>query len=109
MVKQISLDTWQVKQLEVLLEKGSKIIAKTDRPIVLYRIVLEEEDDSYEEIICTLTKDHVIEQTVTSGGVIPPSFGQQLVFTIKEYPQVLLQKSKERFLEIVNRLENELK
>lgn len=109
MVKQISLDTWQVKQLEVLLEKGSKIVAKTDRPIVLYRIVLEEEDDSYEEIICTLTKDHVIEQTVTSGGVVPPSFGQQLVFTIKEYPQVLLQKSKERFLDIVNRLENELK
>ena len=109
MVKQISLDTWQIKQLEVLLEKGSKIVAKTDRPIVLYRIVLEEEDDSYEEIICTLTKDHIIEQTVTSGGVIPPSFGQQLVFTVKEYPQVLLQKSKERFLEIIDRLDSELK
>ena len=109
MVKQISLDTWQIKQLVVLLEKGSKIVAKTDRPIVLYRVVLEEEDDSYEEIVCTLTKDYIIEQTVTSGGVIPPSFGQQSIFTIKEYPQVLLQKSKERFLDIVDLLEEQLK
>lgn len=109
MVKQISLDAWQIKRLEELLEKGSEVVAKTERPIVLDRVVLEEEDSSYEEIVCTLTKDYVIEQTVTSGGVIPPSFGQQLVFTIKEYPQVLLQKSKERFLKITDYLEEQLK
>ncbi len=55
MVKQISLDAWQIQHLSDLLEKGSKIVTKTNRPIVLYRQTLEEEDGSYEEIVCTLT------------------------------------------------------
>ena len=98
MVKQISLDTWQIQQLNELLKKGSDIVEKTNKPIVLFRQTLEEEEESYEEIVCTLTKGYVIEQMVTSGGVIVPSFHQQLVFSIEEYPQKLLRKSKDRFL-----------
>jgi hypothetical protein len=109
MVKQISLDTWQIQQLSDLLEKGSSIVAKTNRPIVLYRQTLEEEDKSYEEIVCTLTKGYVIEQMVISGGILVPSFHQQFVFTIKEYPQELLRKSKDRFLEMIDFLDEQLK
>ena len=109
MVKQISLDAWQIQQLSDLLQKGSNIVAKTNKPIVLYRQTLEEEDDSYEEIVCTLTKGYVIEQMVTSGGVLVPSFHQQFVFTIEEYPQELLRKSKDRFLEMIDFLEEQLK
>ena len=109
MVKQISLDAWQMQQLSDLLEKGSSIVAKTNRPIVLYRQTLEEEDGSYEEIVCTLTKGYVIEQMVTSGGILVPSFHQQFVFTIKEYPQELMRKSKDRFLEMINFLDEQLK
>jgi len=109
MVKQISLDTWQIQQLEDLLEKGSNIVAKTNRPIVLFRQTLEEEEESYEEIVCTLTKGYVIEQMVTSGGILVPSFHQQFVFTIEEYPQELLRKSKDRFLEMIDFLEEQLK
>jgi hypothetical protein len=109
MVKQISLDTWQIQQLSDLLEKGSSIVAKTNRPIVLYRQTLEEEDESYEEIVCTLVKGYVIEQMVTSGGILVPSFHQQFVFTIKEYPQELMRKSKDRFLEMIDFLDEQLK
>ena len=109
MVKQISLDAWQIQQLSDLLEKGSSIVAKTNRPIVLYRQTLEEEDESYEEIVCTLTKGYVIEQMVTSGGILVPSFHQQFVFTIKEYPQELMRKSKDRFLEMIDFLDEQLK
>ena len=109
MVKQISLDAWQMQQLSDLLEKGSSIVAKTNRPIVLYRQTLEEEDESYEEIVCTLTNGYVIEQMVTSGGVLVPSFHQQFVFTIKDYPQELLRKSKDRFLEMIDFLDEQLK
>ena len=109
MVKQISLDTWQIQHLTDLLEKGSSIVTKTNRPIVLYRQTLEEEDESYEEIVCTLTKGYVIEQMVTSGGILVPSFQQQFVFTIEEYPQELLRKSKDRFLEMINFLEEQLR
>jgi len=109
MVKQISLDTWQIQQLSDLLEKCSNIVAKTNVPIVLYRQTLEEEDDSYEEIVCTLTQGYVIEQMVTSGGVLVPSFHQQFVFTIEEYPQELLRKSRDRFLEMIDFLEEQLR
>ena len=109
MVKQISLDAWQIQQLEDLLEKGSDIVAKTNRPIVLFRQTLEEEEESYEEIVCTLTKGYVIEQMVTSGGILVPSFHQQFVFTIEEYPHELLRKSKDRFLEMIDFLEEQLK
>lgn len=108
MVKQISLDAWQIQHLADLLKKGSDIVAKTNKPIVLYRQTLEEEDDSYEEIVCTITKDYVIEQLVTSGGVIVPSFHQQFVFTIEEFPQELLRKSRDRFLQVIDFLEEQL-
>ncbi len=85
------------------------MVAKTNSPIILYRQTLEEEDSSYEEIVCTLTKDYVIEQLVTSGGVVPPSFQQQLVFTIDEFPDRLLRKSRDLFLQIVNLLEDQFK
>jgi hypothetical protein len=109
MVKQISLDGWQIQQLTDLLRKGSEIVAKTNLPIVLYRQTLEEEDESYEEIVCTLTKDYVIEQLVTSGGVLVPSFHQQFVFTIEEFPQELLRKSRDRFTQIIDLLEEQTK
>ncbi len=109
MVKQISLDAWQVKHLTDLLRRGSGIAAKTNRPIVLYRQTLEEEDGSYEEIVCTLTGGHVIEQLVTSGGVTPPSFHQQRVFALDEFPRVLRRKSRDRFLETIDVLEESLK
>jgi len=109
MVKQISLDAWQIQQLTDLLEKGSNIVTKTNRPIILYRQTLEEEDESYEEIVCTLTKGYVIEQMVTSGGILVPSFQQQFVFTIEEYPQEILRKSKDRFLEMIDFLEEQIK
>jgi hypothetical protein len=46
---------------------------------------------------------------VTSGGILVPSFQQQFVFTIKEYPQELLRKSKDRFLEMIDFLEEQIK
>ncbi len=95
--------------LSELLKKGSLVVAKTNSPIILYRQTLEEEDSSYEEIVCTLTKDYVIEQLVTSGGVLPPSFRQQFVFTIDEFPDRLLRKSRDLFLQTVDLLEDQLK
>ena len=109
MVKQISLDTWSLHHLTELLKKGSNIVEKTNTPIVLYRQTMEENDDSHEEIICTLVKDNIIEQLVISGGMIVPTFKQQFVFTLEEFPDRLLRKSKDLFLETVELLEDKLK
>lgn len=108
MVKQVSLDAWQVQRLQDLLRMGSEISAKTDRAIILYRQTLEEEDGCYEEIVCTLTAGHVIEQIVTSGGMLVPSFRQQKVHSIEDYPRVLLGQSKDRFQEVTSRLDEQI-
>ena len=108
MVKQISLDAWSLQHLEDLLKKGSRIVTKTNTPIVLYRQTMEEEEDSYEEIICTLTNDYVVEQLIISGGIVVPTINQQLVFKLEEFPDRLLRKSKDLFLETVDLLEKKL-
>ena len=109
MVKQISLDTWSIQHLTELLRKASLIVTKTNSPIVLYRQTLEEEEGSYEEIVCTLTNSHVIEQVITSGGVIAPSINQQFVFSIDEFSDRLLRKSKDLFLHVVQDLEEKVR
>jgi len=78
-------------------------------PIVLYRQTMEEEDDSYEEIVCTLTDNYVIEQLIISGGMVVPAISQQLVYKLDEFPDRLLRKSKDLFLETVELLEKKLK
>ena len=105
MVKQISLDTWSIQHLTDLLKKGSRMVAKTNMPIILYRQTIEEEDNSYEEIVCTLTNDYVIEQLIISGGVIVPTINQQTVFRLDEFPERLLRKSKDLFSQTVELLE----
>ena len=109
MVKQISLDTWSIQHLTDLLKKGSRMVAKTNMPIILYRQTIEEEDNSYEEIVCTLTNDYVIEQLIISGGMVVPTISQQLVYRLDEFPDRLLKKSKDLFSEIVELLEKKLK
>jgi len=108
LVKQISLDAWQIQHLEDLLKKGASIVTKTGTPIVLYRQTLEEEDSSYEEIVCTLNEKYVVEQLVISGGLVPPTFRQQMIYTLDEYPQQLIRKSKDLFLQTIDLLEEQI-
>ena len=108
MVKQISLDTWSIQHLTDLLRQGSLIVTKTNSPIVLYRQTLEEEEGSYEEIVCTLTDSHIIEQVIISGGIIAPNINQQFVFNIDEFSGRLLRKSKDLFLQVVQDLEEKI-
>ena len=109
MVKQISLDSWSLQHMTELLKEGSQVVAKTNTPIVLYRQTMEEDGDSYEEIVCTLTNDYVVEQLIISGGMVVPTISQQLVYRLDEFPDRLLKKSKDLFSETVELLEKKLK
>ncbi len=106
MVKQINLDRWQTDHLTGLLRRGSEASEREGKPIEIYRRVLEEGCDCYEEVVCTLVQGYVIEQMVTSGGPIPPSFTHQTVYGIDEYSGILLKKSRERFRKITAALES---
>ena len=91
-----------------LLRQGSEIVNSTNVPMVLYRIVMDKSEDAFEETICTLTREYVIEQSVTYGGPIPMSIGEQTVFSISEYPAVLISKSTELFDRTLSRIKDEL-
>lgn len=104
--RQVPLDSWQLGRLESLLRSASEAVSKTGRPVVLYRRTVEEQEDSHEEIVCTVAEGHVIEQQVTSGGVLVPEFGAQRVYSLQEYPQAVLDQSKERFSQVIESLES---
>ena len=57
MVKQISLDAWQIQHLADLLEKGSKIVEKTNRPIVLTDKHLKKKRNLMKRLFVRLPKD----------------------------------------------------
>jgi hypothetical protein len=48
-------------------------------------------------------------QVITSGGGIVPSFQQQFVFTLEEFPNWLLRKSKDLLLQCIDLLEEQFK
>lgn len=106
--KQIDLDAWQAAHLAKLLADGAAAARRANAPLVLYRRVIEEEHGSYEEAVCTLTSTHVVEQLVSSGGVVPPDFREQIVYGLDEYPGVLYRKSRDMFREVVAALEEQL-
>ncbi|MDA7939348.1 MAG: hypothetical protein MPI95_02420 [Nitrosopumilus sp.] len=106
MARQISLDAWQARRLGDLLEAASEAAAKTGIPTVLYRQVVEREgEDACEEVICSVTDGHVIEQEITTGGMLPASVGRQRVYPVRSYPAELYRKSRDRFAEVVESLE----
>ncbi|MGI0046291.1 MAG: hypothetical protein ACREBB_03775 [Nitrosotalea sp.] len=107
MPKQITLDGWLLSHFQILLKRGSAHVARTKIPIVLYRNTMEEEGEAYQEAVCTLTEDYVIIQVLTSGGGIPPSFQQQLVFTTEAFPGWLVKKSRDLLLSCVDLLESQ--
>ena len=105
MAKQITLDGWLISHFAVLLKKASSHVTKTKTPLVLYRNTLEEEDEAYQETVCTITDGYVVVQVITSGGGVVPSFQQQFVFTLDEFPNWLMRKSKDLFMQCLEPLE----
>ncbi|MXX21276.1 MAG: hypothetical protein F4W68_03805 [Cenarchaeum sp. SB0661_bin_35] len=106
MDRQLNLDSWQIVHISGLLNKGVSVYKRTNRPVEIYRKSLEESDGCYEEVICTIIDEYVLEQRVSSGGPIPPQFIYQAVCNIGDYPKILLKKNKDQFQSIVNALES---
>ena len=107
MPKQITLDGWLLSHFTVLLKKASSHATKTQTPLVLYRNTLDSEEEAYQETVCTITEGYVIVQVITSGGGVVPSFQRQFVFKIDEFPDWLMRKSKDLFLQCVDLLEEQ--
>ena len=109
MKKQVTLDEWLITRFKELLHRASVIAAKTDKPLILYRYSIEESEHAIEEEVATVTSRHVVIQVITHGGFIPPNFQQQFVFTINEFPEWIMNRSKDIFLKSLDNLQEEIK
>ena len=92
---QVTLDNCVHIRLRDRLRKASMTAHRTERPILLYRLTLEENDNSAEEEIATVTEQHIIVQVITHGGFIPPHIQQQFVFTIDSFSEWVTKRSGE--------------
>lgn len=106
--KQVTLDDWMIERLGDRLRKASIIACRTGRPILLYRNTLEELDQAAEEEIATINEKYVIVQVLTHGGFIAPDVQQQYVFTFDQFPEWIMNRSRDLLLECLECLDQEM-
>ena len=84
--KQVTLDDWMVERLRDKLGKAAANANRTGKPILLYRNIIEENEGAAEEEVATVSEKNAIVQVFTYGGFIPPTFQQQHIFRLDEFP-----------------------
>ncbi len=103
--KQITLDDWLIERFRYKLSKASIIASKISRPIILYRNTIEEAGYAAEEEVATVNERYIVVQVFTYGGFIPPSFQQQYVFTLDEFPVWIMKRSRDLLLQCIDNVD----
>ena len=98
--KQVTLDEWLVERLREKLSKAAVSASRTGKPILLYRNIMDAKTEgSAEEEIATVSEKNAILQVYTYGGFIPPTFQQQYVFMLDEFPAWVMKRSRNLLLQ----------
>jgi hypothetical protein len=84
------------------------LATRTGMPVVLYRHTIEETDSAAEEEIATVNEQYVVVQVITHGGYISPNFQQQFVFTFEQFPDYIMNRSKELLSMCLESLDQEI-
>lgn len=106
--EQVTLDSWVIGKLQEKLRRASILAVRTGMPVVLYRHTIEETDAAAEEEIATVNEQYVVVQVMTHGGYIPPNFQQQFVFTFEQFPDYIMNRSKELLSMCLESLDQEI-
>jgi hypothetical protein len=103
--KQVSLDEWLIERLREKLSKAAVSASRTGKPVLLYRNIMEENEVAAEEEVATVSEKNVIVQVFTYGGFIPPTFQQQYIFKLDEFPMWVMKRGRNLLLECLENLE----
>jgi hypothetical protein len=106
--KQITLDEWLIDIFRNKLRKISIAVGSTGRPFVLYRNIIEEANSFIEEEVTTINEKYAIVQVFVHGGFIQPSFHQQYVFTIDEFPLWIMKRSYDLLLQCLESIDEQM-
>src|SRR5215216_1686395 len=90
--KQVTLDDWMIERLRDKLGKAAASANRTGKPILLYRNIIEENEAAAEEEVATVSEKNAIVQVFTYGGFIPPTFQQQHIFRLDEFPMWVMKE-----------------
>jgi hypothetical protein len=103
--KQVTLDEWLIERLREKLSKAAVSASRTCKPILLYRNIMDENEAAAEEEIATVSDKNAIVQVYTYGGFIPPTFQQQYVFMLDEFPAWVMKRGRNLLLQCLENLE----
>ena len=103
--KQVTLDEWMIERLRDKLGKAAANADRKGKPILLYRNIIEENEAAAEEEFATVSGKNVIVQIFTYGGFIPPTFQQQHIFKLDEFPRWVMKRGRNLLLQCLENLE----
>jgi hypothetical protein len=96
--KEGTVKQWLAERLKDKLQKSSILSIQTHKPIILYRISIEETENAVEEEICYLTGIHIVQIIYAYGGFVPSTFQKIEVFTLEKFAKWILQERKKDLL-----------
>ncbi len=96
--KEGTVKQWLADRLKEKLQKSSMLSIQTHKPIILYRISIEETENAVEEEICYLTGIHIVQIIYAYGGFVPSTFQKIEVFTLEKFTKWILQERKKDLL-----------
>ncbi len=103
--KQVTLDDWMIERLRDKLGKAAANANRRGKPVLLYRNIIEENESAAEEEVATVSEKNAIVQVFTYGGFIPPTFQQQHIFRLDEFPMWVMKRGRNLLLQCLENLE----
>lgn len=103
------VDDWLVENFRNKLKKAAVIVSTLNKPLTLYKNIIEENEDSAKEEIVLHNQKYITVQTFTRGGFLPTSFQEQRIFTIDKFIAWTIKERKDReiILQCLRALEKE--
>ncbi len=96
--KEGTVKQWLADRLKEKIQKSSMLSIQTHKPVILYRVSIEESENAVEEEICYLTGIHIVQIIYAYGGFVPSTFQKIEVFTLEKFTKWILQERKKDLL-----------
>ena len=97
--KKSVVDEWVADGLRNKIREASITVQQTQKPILLYRNIVEENEDAIQEQVGIITeKNHVIVVLYAYGGLVPSTFQKVNVYTTDKFVKWLLKKENKQVL-----------
>lgn len=103
--KQLITEEWLIAMFMDKLRKASIIAGQKGKPFVLYRNLIEDNEDAVQEEVGTVLDKYVVVQIFTYGGFIPSNFQKQQVFTLDKFTRIVLKRNRNFLLQCLENLD----